>query len=90
MANIIEEFLSKRDYAYNKTVHVEEMYGIRFENYELGGNETLDGLKLVISVETMYSNNGAPVAQDFAIKSNRGAVRRANVNDVFDILRLFL
>lgn len=90
MANIIEEFITARGYAFNKSERVEEMYGIKYETYELSGDETLDGLKLVIGVETIYADNGTPVAQDFVIKSNRGTTRRSNVNEVFQILRLFL
>jgi len=90
MANIIEEFITARGYAFDKTVKPEDQYGIKHETYELSGDETLDGLKLKITVETVYAENSVPVAQDFFIKSNRGAVRRADVNEVFQILRLFL
>ena len=90
MANIIEEYLDKRGYAYTKSEKLEEKYPVKRENYELSGNETLDGLKLVISIETLYNQGGIPYAQDFIIRSNRGVMRRTTAYEVFEVLRMFL
>lgn len=90
MANIIEEYLDKRGYAYTKTERLEEMYPVKHESYELSGQETLDGLKLVIGIDTLYNQGGVPTAQDFIIKSNRGSMRRTTAHEVFEVLRVFL
>lgn len=90
MANIIEEYLDKRGYAYTKTEKLEEKYPVKSVSYALDGQETLDGLKLVITVETLYFQDGVPYAQDFTIKSNRGIMRRTTAHEVFEVLRVFL
>jgi len=91
MANIIEEFLDAREFNYGKTVSRETARGALFrtERYQIDGEETLDGLELVIMVQTAYMNN-APFAQDFTIKSNRGVTCHTTATAVFEKLRMFI
>lgn len=87
MANIIEEFLDKREYNYKKTVDRKDQ--VKCEVYTIDGLETLDGLDLSITVSTIYMS-GTPFAQDFLIKSNRGKKVVASFGEVFDELRKYL
>ena len=88
MANIIEEFLDKREYAFTKDI-VWTTDTLKVETYSISGDETIDGLKLRIMVYTAYMND-IPFAQDFEIRSNRGAVHKTSVNEIFEVLRMFL
>lgn len=92
MANFIETFLTTREFNYRKTSNVHEVTTgtyISRENYTLEEQETLRGLRLLITVETLWvSKQGQGVVA--TAQSYRIAGKLVENEKLLETLRMYL